>query len=124
MLPDDMIIDLVSERLSKTDCRINGWILDGCPMNVNQIKQLNDLQFLPQLVVVFEESDAAVVAKLAARSVDPDTGAFLDSDETSEMKGDKVRANASLCKKIVDDYREFLGQAIKAYEPQMIRINA
>jgi len=38
MLPDDMIIDLVSDRLSKADCRINGWILDGCPMNINQIK--------------------------------------------------------------------------------------
>jgi len=42
----------------------------------------------------------------------------LDSEDGSEQKGgDKVRANASLCKKIVDDYREFLGQAIKAYEP-------
>lgn len=61
MLPDDMIIDLVSDRLSKADCRINGWILDGCPMNINQIKQLNELQFLPQLVVVFEEPDAAVI---------------------------------------------------------------
>lgn len=120
-----MIIDLVSERLSKTDCRINGWILDGCPMNVNQIKQLNDLQFLPQLVVVFEEPDSAVIQKLAARAVDPETGAFLDEGEgAAEPKGDKVHANQSLCKKIVDDYREFLGQAIKAYEPQMIRINA
>ena len=73
---------------------------------------------------MFEEPDAAVVQKLAARSVDPETGAFLDSEDSADMKGDKVRANASLCKKIVDDYREFLGQAIKAYEPQMIRINA
>lgn len=32
-IPDDIIIDLVSDRLSKADCRINGWILDGCPMN-------------------------------------------------------------------------------------------
>ena len=74
-----MIIDLVSERLSKTDCRINGWILDGCPMNINQIKQLNDLQFLPQLVVVFEEPDAAVISKLSQRNVDPETGAFFES---------------------------------------------
>ena len=61
LVPDDMIIDLVSERLSKTDARVNGWILDGCPMNFNQIKQLNDLQMIPQLVVVFEEPDSAVV---------------------------------------------------------------
>lgn len=123
MLPDDMIIDIVSERLSKTDCRINGWILDGCPMNINQIKQLNELQFIPQLVVVFEEPDAAVIKKLSERPVDPNTGVFYDSED-SENANNQVRPDNRLCKKIVDDYREFLGQAIKAYEPHMIRINA
>ena len=31
IVPDDLIIDLVRERLSKPDCKINGYILDGCP---------------------------------------------------------------------------------------------
>ena len=35
IVPDDVVIDLVSERLSKPDCRLNGWILDGCPSNMN-----------------------------------------------------------------------------------------
>jgi len=39
---DDIIIDLVSDRLSKADCRINGWILDGCPMNEEQMNQLKE----------------------------------------------------------------------------------
>jgi adenylate kinase family enzyme len=29
---------LVRERLSRADCRINGWILEGCPINTYQIK--------------------------------------------------------------------------------------
>jgi hypothetical protein len=29
--PDDIVIDLIRERLSKPDCKINGWVLDGCP---------------------------------------------------------------------------------------------
>jgi len=37
-LPDDIIIDLVRDRLERPDCRTNGWILEGCPMNQNQIK--------------------------------------------------------------------------------------
>lgn len=118
-----MIIDLVSDRLSKADCRINGWILDGCPMNVNQIKQLNELQFIPQLVVVFEEPDAAVIDKLEKRPIDPNTGTFYESED-AEFKNSMTKANPKLCEKIVNDYRDFLGQATKAYEPQMIRINA
>lgn len=123
MLPDDMIIDLVSDRLSKADCRINGWILDGCPMNVNQIKQLNELQFLPQLVIVFEEPDASVIEKLENRPIDPNSGAFCDSSD-SEYEGNLTRANPRKCKIIVDEYRQFLSNAIQAYDAQMIRINA
>jgi len=37
IVPDDVVIDLVNERLSKPDCRLNGWILDGCPFNLKQI---------------------------------------------------------------------------------------
>lgn len=33
LVPDDIIIDLVRERLERPDCRINGWILEGCPFN-------------------------------------------------------------------------------------------
>lgn len=84
-LDDDIIIDLVSDRLSKADCRINGWILDGCPINLNQIKQLDDLQFIPQLVVVFEESDESVIEKLVNRPIDPNTGTFYDSEDAGSM---------------------------------------
>ena len=35
IVPDDVVIELVTERLSKPDCRLNGWILDGCPFNMN-----------------------------------------------------------------------------------------
>jgi adenylate kinase family enzyme len=38
---------LVNERLSKPDCRLNGWILDGCPFNLKQIQLLRDLKIEP-----------------------------------------------------------------------------
>ena len=47
VVPDDVVIDLVNERLSKPDCRLNGWILDGCPFNMQQIKLLRDLKIEP-----------------------------------------------------------------------------
>lgn len=46
-LPDEIIIDLVRERLDRPDCRINGWILEGCPLNTFQIKQLREMQVIP-----------------------------------------------------------------------------
>jgi adenylate kinase family enzyme len=32
---DAYIVDMVNERLQKPDCRINGWILDGCPFTLD-----------------------------------------------------------------------------------------
>lgn len=40
IVPDDLIIDLIHERLSKPDCTINGYILDGCPTTQEQILKL------------------------------------------------------------------------------------
>lgn len=51
------MIDLVHERLTKSDCRLNGWILDGCPFNLKQIQLLRDLKIEPQKVIALEISD-------------------------------------------------------------------
>jgi adenylate kinase len=40
LVPDELIIDLVRERLAKPDCKINGYILDGCPTTPEQILKL------------------------------------------------------------------------------------
>ena len=65
IVPDDVVIDLVTERLSKPDCRLNGWILDGCPFNMSQIKLLQELKIEPQKVIALEISDEAVLSEVS-----------------------------------------------------------
>jgi len=98
-VPDDIIIDLVRERLNKPDCRINGWILEGCPQDIDQIKQLREIQITPQVVVAFEMSDQAVLDKC----------------------GDVQKSNME---KRLNDYRDFLGAAETEYSKFLIRINS
>lgn len=52
--PDELVIDIVRQRLNKPDCQINGWILDGCPTTPEQIIKLDDLGIIPSLVVVLD----------------------------------------------------------------------
>ena len=42
LVPDDLILDLIKERLSQGDTQ-KGWILDGFPRNVTQADFLNGL---------------------------------------------------------------------------------
>lgn len=32
-IPDEIILRLVDARLRQSDCRVNGWVLDGFPEN-------------------------------------------------------------------------------------------
>ncbi|MFW6147279.1 MAG: adenylate kinase [Thermodesulfobacteriota bacterium] len=42
LVPDDITIPMVRDRLRKPDCR-SGWLLDGFPRNISQAIMLNDV---------------------------------------------------------------------------------
>ena len=44
LVPDDVTIGIVKERLSEADCK-KGFLLDGFPRNVEQAKSLDDIMF-------------------------------------------------------------------------------
>lgn len=46
-IPDHILNPLVEKRLRESDCRINGWILDGFGYNKSQINLLKALRIKP-----------------------------------------------------------------------------
>lgn len=38
LVPDEVIIDIVRNRLAEEDCQKNGWLLDGFPRTRAQVK--------------------------------------------------------------------------------------
>lgn len=99
-IDDDIVIDLVRDRLDRPDCRINGWILEGCPLSVHQIKSLKECLITPQVVVAFEMSDEAVMRNLLA---------------TGQQK--------QVVERRLNEYRDFLANAETEYNKQLVRIN-
>eukprot|EP00493_Phyllostaurus_siculus_P019012 UN19313 len=41
LVPDELVIDIVAERLQKEDCQTKGFLLDGFPRTVPQAKALD-----------------------------------------------------------------------------------
>lgn len=127
-MPDDVVIDLVNERLSKPDCRLNGWILDGCPFNLNQIKLLKNLNIEPQKVIALEISDDTVLAELSNMKIHEASGKLFTPAE-AEAADESIKSQ--LVPRIivggaaqVAEYREFLETAEAKYSRQLVRINA
>ena len=71
LVPDNLILDLIKERLSQSDTQ-KGWILDGFPRNVSQAnfleKLLAELHLSADCVLNLEVPDEILVKRLLARS--------------------------------------------------------
>ena len=78
IVPDNILLPIVEKRLSQTDCKLNGWILDGFPQNESQINLLNSLKIKPSLVCVFEMTEEQCYGRLSNRKVDSETGDLYD----------------------------------------------
>ncbi|NJL85656.1 MAG: adenylate kinase [Leptolyngbyaceae cyanobacterium SM1_1_3] len=76
LVPDDLVLDLIRERLSQTDAS-GGWVLDGFPRNVPQAVFLDDLLEAIQqpcdFVVNLDVPDEVIIARLLKRGRQDDT---------------------------------------------------
>lgn len=73
LVPDDVIIDVVKERLSKDDCR-NGFILDGFPRTIPQAESLNS-HISDIIVINIHVDEAELIKRLSGRRVCKKCGA-------------------------------------------------
>ena len=67
LVPDDVIIDIVKERLAMDDCK-NGYILDGFPRTVPQAEALDTFATIDS-VIDLEVDDQVLVDRLSGRRV-------------------------------------------------------
>lgn len=67
LVPDEIITELVSQRLQADDCR-NGCLLDGFPRTVVQAKMLQDQGRTVDLAVELKANDEELTRRLTQRS--------------------------------------------------------
>lgn len=74
LVPDDVIIAIVLERLAQPDCA-NGFILDGFPRTIPQAAALEAHNVVLDWAVSLEVSDEEIVARMGGRRSCPNCGA-------------------------------------------------
>ena len=68
LVPDEVVIGIVKERLSKDDCK-NGFILDGFPRTIPQAEALDSMGVEIDLVIDLEVSDDIIINRMSGRRV-------------------------------------------------------
>lgn len=74
LVPDEVIIGIITERLAQDDCR-NGFILDGVPRTIAQAEALEKAGIRFDDVISIEISDETIVERMAGRRVCEHCGA-------------------------------------------------
>jgi adenylate kinase len=72
LVPDEVIIGLILERLQEPDAR-SGLLLDGYPRTIAQAEALAKVEGV-SAVISIEVPDEAIVERIVGRRMDPDTG--------------------------------------------------
>ncbi|MFA5562102.1 MAG: adenylate kinase [Eubacteriales bacterium] len=74
LVPDEVVIGIIKERLSAEDCR-HGFILDGFPRTVPQAQALDRMGVTIDAVLSIEVPDAAIISRMSGRRVCTGCGA-------------------------------------------------
>ena len=93
LVPDDVIIDIVKERLAMDDCK-NGYILDGFPRTVPQAEALDTFATIDS-VIELDVADQVLVDRLSGRRVCVKCGAtyhlsMLNGKTTCDVCGEEL----------------------------------
>ena len=74
LVPDEVIINIIKERLSQPDCA-NGYILDGVPRTIPQAEAMEKMGIAIDCALSIEVEDQVIVDRLGGRRVCKDCGA-------------------------------------------------
>ena len=117
LVPDDVIIGIVGERVAQADCA-NGFILDGMPRTIPQAQALEDNGIQVDCVVSIEIDDAVIEPRMTGRRVCGSCGSsYHITANPPKLEGTCDACGAPLVIR-KDDTPETVRHRLKVYHEQ------
>lgn len=74
LVPNEIVVMMVKDRLSQPDSVEKGWLLDGFPRSSSQATALQEYGFKPDLFILLEVPQEILVDRVVGRRLDPVSG--------------------------------------------------
>lgn len=79
LIPEETIQNLIKDRISQPDAKMNGFVLDGFPQNSDHMRFLMDeCNIRPSHLIFLEINDQKAFDRVENRRFDPETGTFCN----------------------------------------------
>lgn len=115
LVPDELVIDMLKERLRQPDCA-KGVIFDGFPRTERQAEELDGITKIDR-VVNLEIADAAIVERMAGRRVCPACG-YTSHVSWMDTELDPCRNCGGTMELRQDDAPETVRERLRVYHEQ------
>ncbi|SFQ04788.1 adenylate kinase [Pseudomonas borbori] len=117
LVSDDLIINLVKERISQPDC-VNGFLFDGFPRTIPQAEALKDAGVNIDHVVEIAVEDEEIVSRIAGRRVHPGSGRVYHTEHNPpQVAGIDDETGEELIQRD-DDKEETVRHRLSVYHSQ------
>ena len=117
LVPDEVIIGVVKERLERPDCQ-SGYIFDGMPRTLVQAKALDDQGILIEKVLLIEVPDEVIVYRLSGRRSCPECGVVYHTETKPPIKEGICDVCYTDLIIRADDNEEAINHRLEAYHEQ------
>lgn len=114
LVPDDMICEIVKQRLEQDDCQ-NGYVLDGFPRTVPQAEYLASIGIVPDVMFNLTVADEVIVHRLSGRRIHTPSGRIynLHTSPPKDPEKDDVTGEPLTIRK--DDEPESIRHRLTVY---------
>ncbi|OGV75886.1 MAG: adenylate kinase [Methylotenera sp. RIFCSPLOWO2_02_FULL_45_14] len=117
LVPDAVIIGLVSERIKEEDCA-NGFLFDGFPRTIPQAEAMKNAGVGIDYVVEIDVPDEAIVERMSGRRSHPASGRTYHVKFNPPKVAGKDDVTGEDLVQRVDDHEETVKKRLEVYHSQ------
>ena len=129
LVPDEIVIGAIKERLAQPDVQEHGFLLDGFPRTSAQAEALLNLGLDIHAFLMLEVPDDLILERVTGRRIDPDTGnsyhlKFKPPPEDIEQRLIQRKDDTEECvKPRLQVYHENIDSVRRHFEEVLLRID-
>ena len=117
LVPDDVIIGVVKERLTSDDCK-NGYVFDGMPRTIAQAESLDGQGVQIDAVLSIEAPDETIVDRLGGRRSCPECGMVFHIKDKPPVRPDVCDSCGAALVIRNDDARDTILNRLQTYHKE------
>jgi len=117
LVPDDIILGLIKERIAEVDCQ-KGFLLDGFPRTIAQAEGLADMKVDLDYVIEIAVDDEEIIRRLSGRRIHPGSGRVYHIEFNPPMVAGQDDVTGEPLIQRDDDREETVRKRLEVYHRQ------